>query len=46
MLGFGPGARILSPDSVVQEMVRKINKAAEQYAEPLPESEEINIEKK
>ena len=46
MLGFGPGARILSPDSVVQEMVRKINKAAEQYAEPLPESEEINIEEK
>ena len=31
MLGFGPGVRILSPISVVQEMERKLNKAIDQY---------------
>lgn len=38
MLGFGPGVRVLSPNSVVREMKRKIKKAAELYADPLPES--------
>ena len=37
MLGFGPGVRILSPNSVVREIKRKIKKAAEQYEESFPE---------
>ncbi|MBR6284918.1 MAG: WYL domain-containing protein [Muribaculaceae bacterium] len=32
MLGFGPGVRILSPNAVVREMRRKLNKACELYA--------------
>lgn len=35
MLGFGPGVRILSPNSVVREMKRKMNKAIEQYSAPI-----------
>ena len=31
MLGFGPGVRIISPQSVVKEMKRKLKKALEQY---------------
>lgn len=38
MLGFGPGVRILSPNSVVREIKRKIKKAAEQYEDTFPES--------
>lgn len=37
MLGFGPGVRILSPNSVVREIKRKINKAIEQYSAPASE---------
>lgn len=44
MLGFGPGVRILSPNSVVREMKRKIKKAAEQYEDTFPES--IDTKKK
>ena len=44
MLGFGPGVRILSPNSVVREIKRKIKKAAEQYEETFPES--IDTKKK
>ena len=40
ILGFGPGVRILTPNSVVREMKRKIKKAAELYEEPLPDSTE------
>lgn len=32
MLGFGPGMRIISPQSVVKEMKRKLQKALEQYS--------------
>ncbi len=34
MLGFGPGVRILSPNAVVREMRKKLNKALEQYSQP------------
>lgn len=44
MLGFGPGIRILSPNSVVREIKRKIKKAAEQYEDTFPES--IDTKKK
>ena len=44
MLGFGPGVRILSPNSVVREMKRKIKKAAELYTEPLKDSEDLKTE--
>lgn len=44
MLGFGPGVRILSPNSVVREIKRKIKKAAEQYEDTFPES--IDTKKK
>jgi hypothetical protein len=44
MLGFGPGVRILAPNSVVREMKRKIKKAAELYVDPLPESTDTKSE--
>jgi hypothetical protein len=44
MLGFGPGVRILSPNSIVREMKRKIKKAAELYTEPLKDSEDLKTE--
>jgi len=44
MLGFGPGVRILSPNSVVREIKRKIKKAAEQYEDTFSES--IDTKKK
>ena len=44
MLGFGPGVRILSPNSVVREIKRKIKKTAEQYEDTFSES--INTKKK
>ena len=34
MLGFGPGVRILSPNTVVRELKRKMKKALEQYSAP------------
>lgn len=37
MLGFGPGVRILSPNSVVREIKRKMNNAIEQYSKPATE---------
>ena len=36
MLGFGPGVRILSPNSVVREIKKKIKKAIEQYEDSFP----------
>ena len=42
MLGFGPGVRILSPNSVVREIKRKIKKAAEQYEDKFSESIDTN----
>ena len=38
MLGFGPGVRILSPNTVVREIKRKIKQAAEQYEDSFPET--------
>ena len=37
MLGFGPGVRKLSPNSVVREIKRKMHKAIEQYSAPASE---------
>ena len=45
MLGFGPGVRILAPNSVVREMKRKIKKAAELYSDPFPESTDNKSDK-
>ena len=46
MLGFGPGVRILSPNSVVREIRRKIKKAAEQYKDTFSESIDTKKEEK